>query len=280
LTQNNGVPAAETTVPPSETRVPEQPDNVAPPPAAAGALRLQVFLAHAGIASRRASERLILEGRVAVNGQTAAVLGAKVLPGDEVSVDGRVLRGETKLHYLAMNKPPEYICSSRDPQGRRLALDLLPKDIQERLYSVGRLDYMSSGLIFFTNDGDFTARLSHPSSMVEKEYLVESTVPVSGEAVDAFLAGLSVDGVWYQAKSIEKLGRRTLKIVLIEGKNREIRRFFSHFHLHPARLQRIRIGPVLLGDLGEGKTRRLAQKELKALGDFSKAAGGRGAPCG
>jgi 23S rRNA pseudouridine2605 synthase len=227
--------------------------------------RLQVFLAHAGLASRRASEQLILQGRVAVNGRIITILGTKVLPEDEVSVDGRKLQAETTLHYLALNKPPEYLCSSQDPQGRRLALGLLPQDIHERLYSVGRLDYLSSGLIFFTNDGDFTARLSHPSSQIEKEYLVESTVPVYDEAIEAFLAGLSVEGIWYKAKSITKLDRKTLKIVLIEGKNREIRKVFSHFHLHSKRLVRIRIGPVLLGDLGEACSRPLSAEELQAL---------------
>jgi 23S rRNA pseudouridine2605 synthase len=202
---------------------------------------------------------------VAVNGQIVTTLGTKVLPEDEISVDGRKLQAETTLHYLALNKPPEYLCSSHDPQGRRLALELLPQDIQERLYSVGRLDYLSSGLIFFTNDGDFTARLSHPSSQIEKEYLVESTGLIHDEVLEAFLAGVSVEEIWYKAKSITKLDKRTLKIVLIEGKNREIRRVFSHFHLHPKRLVRIRIGPVLLGDLGEGSARPLSAEELQAL---------------
>jgi 23S rRNA pseudouridine2605 synthase len=224
-----------------------------------------VFLAHAGLASRRASEQLILQGRVALNGKIISVLGTKVLPGDQVAVDGRVVETETRFHYLALHKPPEYLCSSYDPQGRRLALELLPPDIDERLYSVGRLDYLSSGLLFFTNDGQFAARMGHPRSMLEKEYLVESTVPVPDEAVQAFLAGILIEGIHYKAKNIEKLGEKILKIVLIEGKNRESRRFFSHFHLHPKKLERIRIGPVLLGNLAEGKVRTLSEKELSAL---------------
>ncbi|MDR1238884.1 MAG: rRNA pseudouridine synthase [Treponema sp.] len=227
--------------------------------------RLQVYLAHAGIASRRAAEALIAGGRVTVNGRAVVTPGEKVLPGDEVRLDGLLVRPESRRRHLALHKPPGYICSSRDPQHRPLALDLLPRDIRERLYSVGRLDYLSSGLIFFTNDGDFAARLGHPRAGLEKEYIVEASGAIPGAVPEAFAAGLSVEGVWYRALAVEKLGRKTLRVVLVEGKNREIRRVFSHFHLHPARLHRIRIGPVLLGNLEPGESRPLEEKELREL---------------
>jgi 23S rRNA pseudouridine2605 synthase len=226
--------------------------------------RLQVFLAHAGVASRRAGEALIQAGRVTVNGEVIRVLGPRVSPDDRVEVDGRVVRPEERMHYLALNKPAGYICASSDPQGRPLALELL-SPLKERLYSVGRLDLRSSGLIIFTNDGEFAARLGHPGSQIEKEYLVESTVPVSGEAVAEFLAGVLIDGEWYRAKRIERLGRKSIRVVLIEGKNREIRRVFSHFHLHAEKLMRIRIGPVVLGALAEGASRPLTKRELEEL---------------
>jgi 23S rRNA pseudouridine2605 synthase len=222
-------------------------------------------MARAGAASRRASEVMIAAGRVTVNGTAVTVPGTKVAPGDEVRLDGKLLSAETTFHYLALNKPPEYLCSSFDPQGRRLALELMPADISERLYSVGRLDYLSCGLLFFTNDGDFTARLSHPSSGIEKEYLVESVVPVPDAFVDEFGAGVSIDGELYRAVEVEKTGRKSLRIVLVEGKNREIRRVFSHFHLHPGLLRRIRIGSVQLGNLAEGMTRPLTRKEITLL---------------
>jgi 23S rRNA pseudouridine2605 synthase len=228
-------------------------------------LRLQVFLAHSGAASRRAAETFIAQGRVSVNGKTVTTPGTKVNPGDQVRLDGKAVTAEKRLHYLALNKPPEYLCSSSDPFGRPLALELLPPDISERLYNVGRLDYLSSGLIFFTNDGGFTARLSHPSSGIEKEYIVESTVPVPDAFTEEFTAGVLIEGQWYKALEAEKTGKKSLRIVLIEGKNREIRRIFSHFHLHPCLLRRIRIGPVLLGNLGEGKTRPLTEKELRQI---------------
>jgi 23S rRNA pseudouridine2605 synthase len=172
---------------------------------------------------------------------------------------------ETVLHYLVLNKPAGYMCSSSDPQGRPLALELLPRQIKERLYSVGRLDFLSSGLIFFTNDGDFAARLGHPGSGLEKEYAVEASGPVPDAVIDAFAGGITVEGVHYKAREAERTGRKSLRIVLVEGKNREIRRVFSHFHLHPVILRRIRIGPVIIGDLAEGSCRQLTEKELAQL---------------
>jgi 23S rRNA pseudouridine2605 synthase len=208
---------------------------------------------------------LILQGRVRVNGQTVTLLGTKVAPDSDVRVDGVPVRAEKNRYYLAMNKPPGYLCSSRDPQGRSLALELLPPDITERLYTVGRLDYRSSGLIFFTNDGDFAARISHPGSGIEKEYLIEAAGPIPDRTIEEFCHGISIEGETYRARTIERLGGRSLKIVLIEGKNREIRRVFSYFHLSPRLLKRVRIGPVGLGNLEEGKTRPLTEKELHQL---------------
>ncbi|MDR0732273.1 MAG: rRNA pseudouridine synthase [Treponema sp.] len=228
-------------------------------------LRLQVYLAHAGLASRRGAEKLISEGRVQVNGKVVTTVGEKVKAGDLVLLDGRPAWPETQLRYLALHKPPGYICSSADPQGRPLALELLSPGIRERIYNVGRLDVLSSGLILFTNDGDFAARVSHPSSGIEKEYLVEATGFIPDQVVEAFTQGLVIEGQSYRAREIERTGRRSLRICLVEGKNREIRRVFSYFHLHPRRLHRIRVGPVLLGNLAEGASRPLRETEIKVL---------------
>lgn len=230
----------------------------------ASPIRLQVYLAHAGAASRRAAEKLIADGRVRVNGRIVTAMGEKVLPGDEVLLDGKPLTPETRFHYLVLNKPPEYICASSDPQGRPLALDLLPR-LTERLYNVGRLDFRSSGLIIFTNDGDFAALVSRPASEIEKEYLVESTVPIPDRAIEEFARGLLIEGVLYRAKEIERTGRKSMRVVLLEGKNREIRKVFSHFHLHPETLRRVRIGPVKLDGLMEGESRPLTEDELNDL---------------
>ena len=228
-------------------------------------IRLQVFLAHAGVASRRAAEGIITEGRVSVNGVIVREQGSKVNSGDIVLLDGKPVQREKNLYYLAMNKPPGYICSSSDPQGRPLAMSLLPAEISERLYNVGRLDFQSCGLIFFTNDGDFSARMGHPRSGMEKEYLVEATGHIPDEVIEAFVKGITIDGEHYQAKLVTRTGSRVIKIVLVEGKNREIRKVFSHYHLHPSRLRRTRIGPVKLGKLAEGASRPLTIQEISFL---------------
>jgi 23S rRNA pseudouridine2605 synthase len=227
-------------------------------------VRLQVFLAHSGAASRRASEKIIQEGRVRVNGAVVTAPGEKVAPGDTVCLDGVPVKAEVK-RYLLLNKPPGYLCSSFDREGRPLALELLPKEIHERLYNVGRLDYRSSGLVIFTNDGDFAAAVGHPRSDIEKEYIVEAAGSVPDEFIRSFEKGIIIEGIRYKAKRVERVGRRVLKVVLVEGKNREIRRLFSHFHLHPDLLRRVRIGPVHLGDLPEGAVRPLTTTEINTL---------------
>ena len=236
-------------------------------------IRLQVFLSHAGIASRRAAEDIIAKGRVSVNGMIIIEKGSKVKEGDVILLDGKPVHPESQKHYFALNKPPGFICSSSDPQGRPLALSLLPPDIKERLYNVGRLDYQSCGLIFFTNDGSFASRLGHPGSQLEKEYIVEATGVIGDEVLDAFNSGITIDGISYKAKSAQRTGRKSLNIILIEGKNREIRRIFSHFHLHPSLLRRIRIGSVVLGKLLEGSSRSITNKELTGLNHTEKING-------
>jgi 23S rRNA pseudouridine2605 synthase len=230
----------------------------------ANQLRLQVYLAHAGIASRRAAEKLIAQGRITINGRKVLEPGEKVKPGDDVCFDNNKVESESRLLHLVLNKPPLFICSSFDPQGRKLALSLLPP-YPQRLYNVGRLDYLSSGLIIFTNDGKFAARTGHPRAEIEKEYLVESTVQIPDRMIEEFTLGLVINKILYKAREIERTGKKSLRVVLVEGKNREIRRVFSHFHLHPKSLRRIRIGPVLMGELGEGESRPLTEVELNRL---------------
>jgi 23S rRNA pseudouridine2605 synthase len=232
-------------------------------------IRLQTFLAHAGAASRRASERLILEGRVSVNGEVITAMGVKVSASDCIAVDGIAVSAEKKRHYLALHKPPGYICSSSDPEGRPLALDLLPLSIGERLYNIGRLDLETSGLLLFTNDGAFAAKIGHPHSGIEKEYEVSTTRPFPDEAAAAFVNGIEIDGVVFRAKTVTRLSHHSVSVVLIEGNNREIRRVCSYFHLHITRLKRVRIGNILLGTLAEGASRPLTAVEIEGLTHIS-----------
>ena len=216
-------------------------------------IRLQVFLAHAGVASRRASEQIILDGRVTVNGEVVTELGTKVSSEDKITVDGKLVVQEEVKRYVLLHKPAGYVCSLKDEKGRDVAADLLKPHFSERLYNVGRLDMFSAGLIIFTNDGDFAAKVSHPSSEIEKEYIVETSVMIPEDLPKQFLKGIRIEGVFYKAKDVELLTKRKLRVVLIEGKNREIRRVFEHFQIGIKSLTRMRIGPIKNNNLQAGK---------------------------
>jgi 23S rRNA pseudouridine2605 synthase len=239
-----------------------------------GSIRLQLFLARAGIASRRAAEGIIKSGRVAVNGKIVTEMGAKCLPGDTVQVDGIPVARQEALRYVLLNKPSGYLCSAKDDFGRALALDIIQPSFAERLFSVGRLDFESSGLILFTNDGEFARILSHPSSGIEKEYRVKAHTRIPLELAKVFQAGIELDGVRYRAKKCEPLADDEMSIVLVEGKNREIRRVFKDFGLRILSLTRIRIMDLSLGGLAEGSFRELRKQEVDALREAGGEQGG------
>ncbi len=228
-------------------------------------IRLQVYLAHSGIASRRASESIILSGRVSINGAVVTKLGTKVKKEDRVCLDGKPIELENEKKYVLLNKPTGYVCSSADEKGRSEAYSLLKNKYRERLYNVGRLDMMSSGAIIFTNDGDFCAYLEHPSSMIEKEYEVTTFFPFNNDVLEAFMKGIRIEGVFYKAILAQRVGKCNMKIVLIEGKNREIRRVLKYFEIKIKTLVRVRIGCVKLGYLAEGQSRLLTMKEIEGL---------------
>jgi 23S rRNA pseudouridine2605 synthase len=231
-------------------------------------VRLQKFLADAGVASRRAGEKLILEGAVSVNGKTVRELGTKVEPlHDRVAVDGKAIKAKRKL-YVAVHKPPGYICSRKDPEKRRSVGDLLPGE-WTNLYSVGRLDYNSEGLIFYTNDGEFSLRLTHPRYGVEKKYLVTVKGEVTSGILHKFTKGIFSEGELLRADKARALksnkSHSIVELILKEGKNREIRRLFESQSLEVERLQRVQIGAIKLGQLPKGKWRTLTESEIKSL---------------
>jgi 23S rRNA pseudouridine2605 synthase len=231
-------------------------------------VRLQKFLADAGVASRRAGEQFILEGRVSVNGQTVRLLGSKVDPlHDRVVVDGKPVRAK-KLLYLALNKPPGCVCSRQDELNRPTIYELLPRE-WNTVQTVGRLDYNSEGLIFLTNDGQFALRLTHPRYGVRKKYLAT----VEGEVTPAMLEVFK-RGVFHEGERLRALGakiisgthdRSVVEVELGEGKNREVRRLFESQALTVKKLQRTQIGRIRLGELKPGKWRTLNAVEIKTL---------------
>ena len=228
-------------------------------------IRLQAFLAHCGVASRRASEQIILDGRVSVNGNVVTELGTKVFPSDKVLVDGKEVHLEESKRYVLLNKPLGYVCSQSDEKDRPVAVDLLKSKYKERLYNVGRLDMFSHGAIIFTNDGDFAAKLSHPSAEIEKEYLVETSFALPRYLAEDFRRGIRIDNVFYKAKDAQELNSHKMRVVLVEGKNREIRRVFESREAVIKNLKRVRIGCVELGDLQPGESRNLTNAEVNGL---------------
>ncbi len=230
--------------------------------------RLNKFLAHAGVGSRRHCEDLILRGRVTVDGQVVRELGTKVEPGaQKVCVDGQPLRGERSVHWL-VNKPRGYLCTNHDPAGRPLAVDLVPH-VPQRVYTVGRLDEDSEGLLLLTNDGDLAHRLMHPRYGVEKTYLVQVAGKPGREDLQKLLKGVWLSDGHVRARRVKRLkvqgDSAWLEIVLSEGKNREIRRMLARLGHKVMRLRRTAIGPVPLGRLASGKSRPLRHVELERL---------------
>ncbi len=231
-------------------------------------MRLQVYLAHAGVASRRACEKIIAEGRVSVNGTLVTGMGSKVRTGDTVLLDGKPVHPEARKCYVLLNKPAGFVCTLSDEKGRPTAADLLKETYSERLYNIGRLDMFSSGAILFTNDGDFAAKIEHPSAQIEKEYVIETTQDFPPELLTRFERGIRVDGIFYKCRSAAAVNRRKLRIVLVEGKNREIRRVLDSFNCTIKRLVRVRIGTLELGNLKAGEFRNLTANERHALLDL------------
>ena len=232
-------------------------------------MRLQVYLAHAGVASRRACEKIIAEGRVSVNGTLVIDMGSKVRTDDTVLLDGKPVHPEARKCYVLLNKPAGFVCTLSDEKGRPTAADLLKETYSERLYNIGRLDMFSSGAILFTNDGDFAAKIEHPSAQIEKEYVIETTQDFPPELLTRFERGIRVDGIFYKCRSAAAVNRRKLRIVLVEGKNREIRRVLDSFNCTIKRLVRVRIGNLELGTLKAGEFRDLTAKERQALLDLA-----------
>jgi 23S rRNA pseudouridine2605 synthase len=229
--------------------------------------RLQKILAHAGVASRREAERLISQGRVRVNGQVVTQLGTSASPQDDkIEVDGAAIKPPETLEYHLLNKPPGVVTTVRDPQHRPTVVSLL-HGVRARVYPVGRLDADSEGLLLLTNDGELAHRLTHPRFGVEKEYAVELAAPASRQQLDRIRQGIESQGERLRPQRLElEAGERSqVSVVLAEGKKREVRRMFEAVGQRVVRLQRVRFGPLGLGDLEPGQHRPLTKEEIEQL---------------
>jgi 23S rRNA pseudouridine2605 synthase len=231
-------------------------------------VRLQKYLAEAGVASRRAGEQLIRAGRVSVNGATVQELGTKVDPAhDKIAVDGKAVRAKRKL-YIALNKPPGLVCSRNDEHDRPTVYDLLPAE-WGHLHSVGRLDYNSEGLLFLTNDGEFSLRLTHPRYGVRKKYIATVQGRVEASMLERFIHGLWYQGERFKAEKARIIAASgsmsVVELELAEGKYREVRRLFESQARTVKRLQRVQVGKIKIGELRPGKWRTLTETEIKSL---------------
>lgn len=230
---------------------------------------LASFMAQAGVASRRACEKLVRAREVEVNGVVTDIPATRVTPGvDRVCWQGKELRISPKRYYL-LHKPVGYLCSAKDPHHATLAISLLDLAADERVYSIGRLDKNSEGLLLFTNDGDLAQRLLHPSHGVAKEYEVEVSGRPQQARLRELLAGIVDRGENLRARSVQVVEARadggTVRIAVGEGKNHEIRRMCEYLGHKVRRLRRIRFGPLELGKFTPGFSRRLTEAEVAAL---------------
>ena len=239
------------------------------PPQGGAEVRLQTYLARAGVASRRASEELIAAGRVFVNGVSVTAPGTKVRPGvDRVAVDGQPVE-EQPTTWIALNKPRGYVTTRHDPYGRKTVYELLPERYHS-LFHVGRLDRDSEGLLLLTNDGELANRMLHPSFGVTKEYWADVEGKPTAEHMHRLTEGVEAEGETMRAESVKRLhqvdeGVFRLEVVLREGKKREVRRMLDAVGHPVRRLIRRRFGPITLGELPSAKWRVVTAAELASL---------------
>ena len=225
-------------------------------------------MSNSGVASRRKCDTLIEEGKVTVNGKVVSELGLKINEKkDKVKVEGKEVSLPSSFVYIKLNKPKGYACTASDEKGRKTIYELV--DCDERLFSIGRLDYDTEGLIILTNDGDFANKVAHPRFQTEKEYRVTAEGEIKESELAVMRKGVVVDGERMPSARVEKLsyenGFTKLSVVIDEGQNRQVRRMFEAIGHQIKLLKRVRIGLVKLGGLKRGEYKDLTEEELNNL---------------
>ena len=230
-------------------------------------MRINKYLAESGVASRRASDTLIEERRVLINGKTAT-LGSEVEDGDTVTVDGSIVRPVKKYSYYMLNKPKGYVTTVKDDKGRKTVMDLLPKK-GDRLYPVGRLDYDTEGLLIITNDGDLAQRLTHPVNEVPKTYVAKIEGVLTENMLARLRGGVEVDGVRTKKSAVrivdETKTETKVSVTITEGRNRQVRKMFEAVGKEVIFLKRVKIGDLALRGLNRGEYRPLTKEEIYYL---------------
>lgn len=231
-------------------------------------IRLQKYLADAGIASRRASEKLIEEGKIKVNGQVITTQGVKINPLlDLVEYMGKRVQIQGTLTYYMLNKPVRCVTTASDEKNRKTVLDIVK--VKERVFPIGRLDYMSSGLLLLTNDGDLTYKLTHPKHNIDKKYVAIIEPKITQDKINILSKGVDL-GLFKTSPCKIKLLRendtcQTYEVMIHEGKNRQVRRMFEYVQAKVIKLKRVSIGKLQIGDLRVGQYRVLTKEEIKYL---------------
>jgi len=231
-------------------------------------MRINRFLAAAGLGSRRACEELVREGRVYINNVVVTDLATRVEPTDVVRVGRRIVRAQSHV-YLLLNKPPGYVCTRSDERGRKTIFDLVPD--HARLFHVGRLDKESEGLLLLTNDGDLAEQLTHPSHQIDKEYEVTIDQPFDPEHTAKLLRGITIEAGRARMESVRVITPTKLSVTLRQGLKRQIREMLWQVGYRVKKLQRVRIGPLSDSRLKKGHWRPLSHEEIAALKELGRS---------
>ena len=232
-------------------------------------MRIQKYIADAGICSRRKAEEMIQNGLVKVNGETLTEFGYQIREGDRVEVDGAVITSIEKKVYYMMNKPKGYVTTVKDQFDRPCVLDLIGEDVKERIYPAGRLDYNTEGLLILSNDGEFVNTITHPRNAIKKKYIAVVNGIVKEENIEKLKRGVVID----QKKTAPAevflseifKDKCVVEVTIHEGRNRQVRKMFEAVGHHVIDLQRVQVGPLELGSLKLGRVRKLNPNEVQAL---------------